>query len=172
MGGRPNLHGGVVDEPKALWWSAHVHRPDFGLRFPGQFYHWETALNQNWMRDYDPTTRRCVQADPLGLVDGASVYGYALQSPARFTDPTGEFIPQLIGGILRAGIEYLTNPCATAKDTAIAGALCAVGGGGLESTVFRARREVSHSGNRQTMVAQSQQKDGEQEHFGRPEQGT
>lgn len=24
---------------------------DFGLRFPGQFYHWETSLHQNWMRE-------------------------------------------------------------------------------------------------------------------------
>jgi hypothetical protein len=45
------------------------------------------------MRDYDPTTGRYLQADPLGLVDGPSVYGYARQSPVRFTDPTGEFIP-------------------------------------------------------------------------------
>ena len=43
-----------------------------------------------WMRDYDPTTGRYMQADPLGLVDGASVYGYALQNPGRYTDPRGE----------------------------------------------------------------------------------
>tara|TARA_R110000751_G_scaffold158881_2_gene264558 strand:+ start:8559 stop:9146 length:588 start_codon:yes stop_codon:yes gene_type:complete len=42
------------------------------------------------MRDYDPTTGRYIQADPLGLVDGASVYGYALQNPGRYTDPRGE----------------------------------------------------------------------------------
>lgn len=45
------------------------------------------------MRDYDPTTWRYIQAYPLGLVDGASVYGYALQNPGRYVDPTGEFIP-------------------------------------------------------------------------------
>ena len=33
-----------------------------------------------------------MQADPLGLVDGASVYGYAGQNPGRYTDPTGECI--------------------------------------------------------------------------------
>ena len=43
------------------------------------------------MRDYDPTTGRYMQADPLGLVDGASVYGYALQNPGRYTDPRGLF---------------------------------------------------------------------------------
>ncbi len=42
------------------------------------------------MRDYDPTTGRYLQPDPLGLIDGASVYGYARQSPMQFTDPTGQ----------------------------------------------------------------------------------
>ena len=42
------------------------------------------------MRDYDPATGRYMQADPLGLVDGASVYGYARQSPMRWTYPRGE----------------------------------------------------------------------------------
>jgi RHS repeat-associated protein len=60
------------------------------LRFPGQWFQAETGLHQNGMRDYDPTTGRYLQADPLGLVDGASVYGYARQSPVRWTDPRGE----------------------------------------------------------------------------------
>jgi RHS repeat-associated protein len=58
-------------------------------RFPGQWFQAESGLHQNWMRDYDPTTGRYLQADPLGLVDGASVYGYARQSPGRYTDPRG-----------------------------------------------------------------------------------
>ncbi|WP_322892211.1 RHS repeat-associated core domain-containing protein, partial [Yoonia sp. 76] len=65
----------------------------------------ETGLHQNWMRDYDPTTGGYMQADPLGLVDGASVYGYALQNPGRYVDPTGEFIPVLIG----IGIGFLLD---------------------------------------------------------------
>jgi RHS repeat-associated protein len=60
-------------------------------RFPGQWFQAESGLHQNWMRDYDPTTGRYLQADPLGLVDGASVYGYALQNPGRYVDPTGEY---------------------------------------------------------------------------------
>jgi RHS repeat-associated protein len=59
-------------------------------RFPGQWFQAESGLHQNWMRDYDPTTGRYLQADPLGLVDGASVYGYALQSPMMYIDPRGE----------------------------------------------------------------------------------
>ena len=42
-------------------------------RFPGQWFQSESGLHQNWMRDYDPTTGRYLQADPLGLVDGAQV---------------------------------------------------------------------------------------------------
>ncbi|TQV65808.1 RHS repeat-associated core domain-containing protein [Aliiroseovarius halocynthiae] len=59
------------------------------LRFPGQWFQSESGLHQNWMRDYDPTTGRYIQADPLGLVDGASVYNYALQNPGRYVDPRG-----------------------------------------------------------------------------------
>ena len=44
------------------------------------------------MRDYDPTTGRYSQADPLGLVDGASVFNYVMQNPMRFVDPRGEWV--------------------------------------------------------------------------------
>jgi RHS repeat-associated protein len=70
-------------------------------RFPGQWFQSESGLHQNWMRDYDPTTGRYLEADPLGLVDGASVYGYVKQSPMRFTDPTGEAIPAVVWGAIR-----------------------------------------------------------------------
>ncbi len=59
-------------------------------RFPGQWFQSESGLHQNWMRDYDPTTGRYLQPDSLGLIDGASVYGYAGQSPMMNMDPTGE----------------------------------------------------------------------------------
>jgi hypothetical protein len=41
------------------------------------------------MRDYDPTTGRYIQGEPLGLVDGPSVFAYASQSPFRYIDPMG-----------------------------------------------------------------------------------
>lgn len=62
---------------------------DTGLRFPGQVYHWESELHQNWMRDYDPTTGRYIQTDPLGLEPGPALYSYAYQSPGKFVDPDG-----------------------------------------------------------------------------------
>jgi RHS repeat-associated protein len=60
------------------------------LRFPGQWFQAESGLHQNWMRDYDPTTGRYIQPDPLGLIEGSSLYGYAWQKPGRWIDPTGE----------------------------------------------------------------------------------
>jgi RHS repeat-associated protein len=66
--------------------GVHSSTGGIDLRFPGQWFQSESGLHQNWMRDYDPTTGRYIQADPLGLVDGASVYGYALQNPGRFID--------------------------------------------------------------------------------------
>ena len=59
-------------------------------RFPGQWFQSESGLHQNWMRDYDPTTGRYLEPDPLGLVDGASVYAYAGQNPMMLIDPSGE----------------------------------------------------------------------------------
>jgi RHS repeat-associated protein len=73
-------------------------------RFPGQWFQSESGLHQNWMRDYDPTTGRYLQADPLGLVDGASVYGYVKQNPGRWIDPRGlQTLTSIVGGI--AGID-------------------------------------------------------------------
>lgn len=58
-------------------------------RFPGQWFQSESGLHQNWMRDYDPTTGRYLEPDPLGLVDGASVYGYVGANPNSGVDPYG-----------------------------------------------------------------------------------
>ncbi|MGB7271447.1 MAG: RHS repeat-associated core domain-containing protein [Albidovulum sp.] len=70
--------------------GVHVATGGIDLRFPGQWFQTESGLHQNWMRDYDPTTGRYIEPDPLGLVDGASVYGYVRQSPMMRVDPRGE----------------------------------------------------------------------------------
>ena len=80
------------------------------IRFPGQWFQSESGLHQNWMRDYDPTTGRYLQADPLGLIDGASVYGYAGQSPMMNMDPTGECF---------GSFAFLAPACAAAAGAAV-----------------------------------------------------
>jgi hypothetical protein len=105
------------------------------------------------MRDYDPITGRYLQADPLGLVDGASVYGYVGQSPMRKIDPTGEFgIVGAVGGAAgnfflqlfvnynRYGLDWRMVKCMDIKSIAVAGILGSVGVSPLGSGVKAAAR--------------------------------
>jgi RHS repeat-associated protein len=73
------------------------------LRFPGQYFLLESGLHYNWYRHYDPTLGRYTQADPLGFVDGPSLYAYVGGNPVGDLDPTGEF--GLVGAGIGAGIE-------------------------------------------------------------------
>jgi RHS repeat-associated protein len=102
-------------------------------RFPGQWFQSESGLHQNWMRDYDPTTGRYLQADPLGLVAGASVYGYANQSPMMYIDTTGQCpwcAGAIIGGIIGGIAAYNNAPCAA---NVIAGIIAGATAGALGS---------------------------------------
>jgi RHS repeat-associated protein len=86
-----HVHADHLDRPimltstsKANVWEA-VYRP-FGevhaitgtatqnLRFPGQYFLFETGLAHNWHRTYDATIGRYLQADPLGLVGGRATF--------------------------------------------------------------------------------------------------
>jgi RHS repeat-associated protein len=73
------------------WGGAHsiTGTTTLDTRFPGQWYQSETGLHYNWHRSYDPTVGRYTQPDPLGFVDGPSVYGYAGGSPLSNFDPDG-----------------------------------------------------------------------------------
>jgi len=62
-------------------------------RFPGQWFQLESGLHYNWHRHYDPSLGRYTQPDPLGFVDGPSVYAYARSSPAMLVDKDGRFAP-------------------------------------------------------------------------------
>ncbi len=58
-------------------------------RLPGQWFQLESGLHYNWHRHYDPTLGRYTQPDPLGFVDGPSVYGYAGGRALIKTDVSG-----------------------------------------------------------------------------------
>lgn len=77
----------------------------FEMRLPGQLYDSESDQTYNYFRDYEPSTGRHPQSDPLGLRAGISTYGYVFSSPLVWSDPLGlsakdkgAFIGCAIGG--------------------------------------------------------------------------
>jgi RHS repeat-associated protein len=89
----------ITDGTKAVVWDGAMD--PFGnpasvtgtltnnLRFPGQYADAETALNQNWNRDYDPSIGRYVQSDPTDLGGGMNTYGYVANNPYSNFDIQG-----------------------------------------------------------------------------------
>jgi RHS repeat-associated protein len=112
----------------------------FNLRFPGQYFDAETGLTQNYIRDYDATTGKYVESDPVGLGGGSySTYAYAGGSPTAYVDPTGldsmscRAILTGIGALVGGGAGYACG-CAAggvlggAGGTLVAPGLGTVGG--------------------------------------------
>lgn len=62
------------------------------LRFPGQQYEAFGGRHYNHFRDYDPTTGRYVQSDPIGLNGGINTYSYSFGSPIGYSDPSGLYV--------------------------------------------------------------------------------
>lgn len=71
----------------------------FNLRFPGQYYDQETGLAYNLYRDYDATTGRYVESDPIGLHGGLNTYTYVDNNPLGDFDSSGRM------GNLKAALE-------------------------------------------------------------------
>ena len=59
------------------------------LRFPGQYFDYETAHHYNINRDYNPVTGRYVQSDPIGFDGGVNGFGYVGGSPINLVDKNG-----------------------------------------------------------------------------------
>jgi RHS repeat-associated protein len=79
----------------------------FDMRFPGQRYDAVTRLFQNGWRDYDPTSGRYIQSDPIGLAGGISTYAYVGSNPHGHTDPFGLDIAVVIDrDVVKIGYGY------------------------------------------------------------------
>jgi RHS repeat-associated protein len=73
-------------------------------RFPGQWFQLEAGLHYNWHRHYDPSIGRYTQPDPLGFVDGPSVYAYVRGQPSQNIDPEGLY------GLCPPGMNQVQDP--------------------------------------------------------------
>ncbi|MBM5277577.1 RHS repeat protein [Vibrio parahaemolyticus] len=147
----------LTDETGATVWKASyspfgkatvtTEQIKFNLRFPGQYFDAETGLHYNWHRYYDPNAGMYITSDPIGLAGGINTYAYALNNPAIYTDPTGLWVPQIIGAMVNIGFEgyrqYQTGSFDAGR-LLVAGATGAIGGFG--STFVRALFFGSASG--------------------------
>ena len=61
----------------------------YNLRLPGQYYDQESGRFYNLNRDYEPSTGRYAESDPLGLKAGITTYAYVSGSPLDTVDPLG-----------------------------------------------------------------------------------
>lgn len=86
----------------------------FDMRFPGQRYDNASGLHYNYFRDYDPSTGRYSQSDPIGLDGGISTYGYVEGNPFLFSDRLGLIkIPGIDGAVGETSIHANPGPDVT-----------------------------------------------------------
>ena len=61
----------------------------YNLRFPGQYFDAETNHHYNHHRDYESTSGRYLQSDPIGVLAGVNTYAYSRWQPLRYLDSSG-----------------------------------------------------------------------------------
>lgn len=91
------VHGNHLGVPQVYTnaTGAVIATPAYTLPgFPGQF-RTLADIYYNKYRDYDISTGRYIQADPIGLSGGTSPYLYANGNPVWYTDSSGLFLDTL-----------------------------------------------------------------------------
>jgi RHS repeat-associated protein len=93
--------------------------------FAGGLYDNDTRLVRFGAREYDPEAGRWLSKDPILFAGGdPNLYGYVLNDPINFTDPTGLFPWAIIGRIFVIGkglyslYDLLFTLCGSSRDGA------------------------------------------------------
>ncbi len=102
---------------------------DQPFTFSTKRYDSSTGLNYYGYRFYSPQIGKWMTRDPIGLAGGINLYGFVLNDPVNFIDPTGEFaitgtvlaiwaIAELGMSIYDAydTVSTLADPCSTSFD--------------------------------------------------------
>lgn len=107
------------------------------------------ARHSNFYRDYDPSTGRYLETDPIGLDGGLNLYEYAAGNPIAVSDPTGRCpwcAAAALGALTDLTIQLAFNgfnfKCVDWSEVAVSGVAAGVGIGlaqkfGTLSTAFR-----------------------------------
>jgi RHS repeat-associated protein len=75
----------------------------YNQRMPGQVYDAEIQDFYNVNRNYQPSSGRYIQPDPIGLKGGLNPYVYSYNTPTLLTDPTGLSV-DWTGTVLAVGV--------------------------------------------------------------------
>jgi RHS repeat-associated protein len=116
----------------------------YNLRFAGQYFDKETNHHYNWHRDYESTTGRYVQSDPIGLAGDINTYRYALNHPTKYTDPNG-LMP--LGVAIGVGARVIGGRAAVGAIGAGARSLLGPTAGGIAACVLAGVCSMSDSGS-------------------------
>ena len=90
--GLPETGGADANQVAQETWRIQVNLttpPMLNIRYPGQYYDFESGLMQNWWRTYEPRIGRYVSADPIGLEGGWNRFTYSNQDGINQYDPYG-----------------------------------------------------------------------------------
>ncbi|MDP3126719.1 MAG: RHS repeat-associated core domain-containing protein, partial [Thiobacillus sp.] len=107
--------------------TVKVSTVENNLRLPGQYFDRETGLHYNYFRDYDPTTGRYIEADPIGLDGGMNLYGYVGGNPISGIDPAGlkgikeAILGSTVGAAIGDGVSEFFDELGTSSSTYPAG---------------------------------------------------
>ena len=114
-----SVTGDIIQRMDYDTWGNIVSDTNPGFQpfgFAGGVYDQHTQLTRFGARDYDAWTGKWTIKDPIRFYGGdTNLFGYVLNDPVNFTDPSG----LLLGGIIQGALRPITGQ--TANEAAVAG---------------------------------------------------
>ena len=112
------------------------HYYPFGMKMKGAWMGEENALRYKYngieevddfgldlsfaaYRTLDPAIGRWLQVDPVEYLHSMSPYQSMGNNPISYNDPNGDFIPQLVGAVVGAGLNVANNWSSIVKNLSL-----------------------------------------------------